>query len=243
MRRRLVLFALVIILSASRVFAAAVVVQCIGTEGVTGTQVTNFGVNITGGNAIIFRSYINSGNEATISVSDATNGTYGVVADYSAFSTPPNRDLYIIAKRNLTGGFTQITITPSDAGHTFSYRACEVSGLDNAATPQTDSSLEGSATSHVMGGSATLTGTGLVVGVSVFGDGVDDTAGTGYTAEGDVTSVGGFFQRKIATFTGEQAAFTVSPATNATSIVALFVESTGGGGGGGRHRMLRGVGR
>ncbi len=242
MRRIIFLLAVLSCLS-SRVFAAAVVVQCLGTEGVTGTQTPSFGVNVTGGNAVIFRSYVNAGGAATITVSDATNGTYGEVASLAVFNSDPNRDLYIIAKRNLAGGFAQLTITPSDGTHVFSYRACEVSGLDNAATPQTDSSAEGSSTSHVMGGSATLTGTGLVVGVSVFGDGVDVTAGTGFTAEGDVTSVGGTFQRKIGTFTAEQAPFTVSPTANATSIVALFVESTGGGGGGGRHRMLRGVGR
>jgi hypothetical protein len=233
------ILATLLLLCAAPSFAAVVVVQeKVSAGGVASDQTISFAVNVTGGNAVVVAIGRISG-AGTYTVSDATNGTYPeTCADGTG-----DKDGVLYVKRNVTGGFTNITFDVSSNDGNVIYTAWELSGVDNVSAIGCDPNDEGSATSHVCGG-AGLTGTGFFGCAISCGASVDYTPGAGYTDNNDVTAVAATAMYAIKTGAGEQGPFTVSSATSCHPALILVPQSSGGGGGGSTHRArtLMGVG-
>jgi hypothetical protein len=207
--------------------AAAVVVQEASNEWTTQTSGTlTFGSNVTTGNAVVVCVLQAATGNRTFAVSDATNGTYTQHVFLEDASDPNDASAGIHAKRNLTGGFTVVTVTVTGGTTSWLMYGFEVSGLDNAAAPQTGSVEETSATSHLTS-STGLSATGLGVSCAQLGGSATATAGSGWILD---SAASGFYmvQHQVATFSGNQGAFTLDASQVSWGVLALFAEASAG---------------
>lgn len=192
---------------------------------------------MTAGNTFVV-SVVRTAGTGTFSVSGSVDGAFTATINNS----PTN--LWVFTKRNVTGGSQTVTLNGTDDGGTTFYYGSwlELSGADTMASITTDSTSDGSGTSHMCAATG-LTGTGLFLCVGGFGSLATVTLGTGWTSENELTAVGAVIERKIETGSSEKGTFTTSVSTNTFAALVFFPEASGGGGGGGaRSRLLIGVG-
>lgn len=220
---------LVCLLMTTPAFAAVVVVQNLGVhDDVAGNQV--FTKTVTGTNALVVGIFVNSGTGTITGCSGSINGALTQTAADGTYD-------WIFSKRNITGGAETITCTSSDGASTaYTSTGYELSGLDNAATPQTD--LESNTdTSHACY-SPGITGTGFFFAVSTFGSTSDVTLGSGYTSDMNLTGAAGMSEYVIKAGSSETTPFVTSTSLFQQCAAAFFSEAAGGGGGGGGHHVL-----
>ena len=195
-----------------------------------------FDAPVTGGNAVVVIVAVGS-TASTIAASDATNGTYDVTvsADDGAEMSATR------SKRNLTGGFSTVSVTSSVTGNGVVFMF-EVSGLDTGAAPSTGSIENGSgSTSHVSSASG-LSGTGFSVCGAMLNT-IVATEGTGWTPLAS-PSTARFCQYRTGTVSNNDGPFTTASGTGSIAVMAVFAEAAGVGGGSKppRSRSTLGVG-
>ena len=132
-----------------------------------------------------------------------------------------------MSKRGVAGGFTSITLDPSDETTVFEVRYWELSNVDSAGAVAEDDTggQTANGTSQICGQTG-LTGTGFFLGFAIFSTfATNTTAGSGYTIDGDATTTPGIIQRQIATLTANQAPYTMADSNQTFGAMFLFAEA------------------
>jgi hypothetical protein len=167
----------------------------------------------------------------TWTVSDAVNGTY-TLHENLLLVLSTRLAAVLGSKRNVTGGFSTVTLNSMASSADWVTDMYEVSGLDNAlAVTSSNHSDSGTGMSSPCGDSG-LTGTGFIFCISLFTDGnflVDGGATTppsGWTNDSISTSV--LATRHISTFSSEVGTFTTANAVQTYSAIALFKTAAAG---------------
>lgn len=225
--RRVWLLLACLLLPAPAWAAAAVVQKQVAQSCGTSPCTVNFAGNVTTGNAVIVgAACVNGCSSTTFAYSDATNGAY--TSHVNSISASTGRTSGIGSKRNLTGGFTTVTITATGGMTGGVVSLYEVSGLSTGATVLFGSIDDASATSHPCTSSG-LSGTGFALCVGNNNSGPTITPTASWTDD----SGGSLFvlmQQRITTFSSETATYTTSPATTAVQAMALWLEPSAAGG-------------
>lgn len=188
---------------------------------------------IFGGTDLVFDSPVTNGNAVVVAIalgatatshgaSDATNGAYSGLV----FRSSTSRSASVLAKRNVTGGFTTVTLTSSDTG---SGRAAifEVSGLDTSASPLTGDALNTAVTNHVSSGSG-LSGSGFTVSAAMLSANVNWTPGTDYTNATSTTSNSRMIQYRTIALSTNDGPFSTASSVGSTAVMALLLDVVAG---------------
>jgi hypothetical protein len=209
--------------------AAAAIVQSAQNESCGTPCTVTFGGNVTTGNAVIVRAVcINNCVSDVMAASDATNGAY--TKHVELMNGTGSRTSAILSKRNVTGGFTVVTVTSTGgASQAVLAWANEVSGLSTAGTVLTDSKESATATSKNCSTSG-LTGSGFSACVASSGDNnPNNTPGTGWT-ESSSDALFAFAQHRVTAVSSDLGPWTSSANANATAVQAMFPEAASAGG-------------
>lgn len=187
----------------------------------------SFDSNVTTGNTVALVVVKDNPNvDTTISASDATNGSYTLVERLSTVDF--SREIYLFVKRNVTGGFTQVTVSSNQAATDGQAALFEVSGLDNSASIVSgDNDVTGSASFNMA--SAGLTATGFLFGGTIISNAFQvNTIENGYVQTND--SAQAIFVRgwaKDRAWSSTQGAVTTAASENAASAIAIIPAQTG----------------
>ena len=234
-RRTLVLTYLVWLGWTTQADAAVAIVQSVLESSCVATTScnVNFSGNVTGGNGVVV-GVVRSDAPASVNFtcSDGTNGSYSVAVTQTSASTA--RQVTFCEKRNLTGGFTQVTIN-ADVSATYFIYMYELSGLSNVLSPLTGSNDDSAQINHTCSTSG-LNGTGFGICIGANSAGNAPTFGGSYTM--DNTSVFLFAARGIQTWASEQGNFTSSSENYVTALMIMREPDPAG-----VDLALRGVGR
>jgi hypothetical protein len=239
---RVLAFALAAFLGTSALLEAAVLQQggsckALGSIQSLSSSPTNlvFDSSVTNGNAIVVVVVVGVA-ASTIGASDGTNGTY---VNDSSIGTDSD-SAAILSKRNVTGGTITVSVTSSATGNGH-FWICEVSGLDNAASPLIGNNDEAATTTHVCS-TAGLSGTGIAFCAVEFTTNATTTPGASYTALPASGSTARWGQYSIGVFSANQGPFTTTASIADVAAMAVYVDAAAGGGGTSSKSLL-GVGR
>lgn len=193
-------------------------VQSNGGARGPGNSTVVFGANTVTGNAVIVGITHGSGTNGSYTVSDATNGTYN--------NTVISSDLAMIRdKRNITGGFTTVSITAPGADSNYTVWCFEIAGADNVLSIQTGSIFEGAAVTSHVSSSVGLSATGFALAAASFGDaGGTITPGTNWTRVTGGTNAGIIIQYRIALFSSDTGQYTTSASVITAGALAIVPE-------------------
>lgn len=198
--------------------AAVTITQTSGSDK-TGDNTIAFGGNTTTGNTVVVVIRYGSGTHAAFSISDATNGTYAITGNHDNWAT-------IFHFRNITGGWTTVSIDAPASDTGYYVQIYELSGASASLSIVTDIAVNASGTVHQCADSGGLSGTGFAACVGTYGAVASSTTpGSGWTLRGSGT--GGVVQDKIATFTNELGPFTTGSSVDSVTVFALFPEEGG----------------
>lgn len=206
---------------------SALVVQKVVNQTFSGVSSgnVNFAGNVITGNAVIV--LVETSGSRGVTASDATNGSY--VTDAEQPTT--DRFAHICSKRNLTGGFTQVSISISGGVTNFVVSIYEVSGLNNV-SPQTGlNSMAGTSVNHICSDTL-LSGTGFWAACCALngsGGGLITPSGT-WMLDTPTTGVEQVHMSQVATLNNEQGAFTTAVDISSWGALAFYVESAVAGG-------------
>ncbi len=176
---------------------------------------------VTTGNAVIVA--VASGADATppiFGASDATNGAYSSIVQNGEAGW--GRSSGILAKLNVTGGFTTVSVTASTTNNG-TFAIYEVSGL-SAATATSGTNNEQSGSTTVNCAAPGLSGTGIAVCAAMASAGSTPTPEAGYTFD-NVTPTVRLLQHKVGTMASSQGTMTAGSAQTYFSVMAIFPES------------------
>lgn len=238
MRRRLPWLVALALLVPAVVHGATIVNQNWDESGACTTPCTiAFSSNVTTGNAVIVRaSCVNGCNFHTFAASDATNGAYtkDIENSVSVASTA------LLSKRNVTGGFTTVTLTVTGGGTpTILWYIDEVSGLSTAGTVLTGMNTATGTSNNCS--TSGLTGSGFSVCIAAVNNNPVFTAGTGWTAWAS-GSLFEFTQHRITAISSNQGPWTAASSVNYWSVMAMYPDATAAAGGCRAALSLLGVG-
>lgn len=180
-----------------------------------------FGSSVQTGSTIVVLVAI-SATGTTIGASDATNGAYTV----AQLRNPGARAACVLYKHNVTGGFTQVTITSSVSG-TGRAAIVEFTGAD-AGTPTTGFYSTASTSEDHYCSTLGVTGSGFVGAASAGGNGSDWSPDAPFTALTSTTAN----QRRLYYRTGSSSAerahyTTTGTLQNSDGAMALFPDASG----------------
>ncbi len=177
---------------------------------------------VTNGNAVIVAVVSAADAAAPIyAASDATNGAYSSIVQNNLPGFQRNSG--ILAKLNVTGGFTIVSVTASTTANG-TFAIFEVSGL-SADAAQTGSKDQDVDNLIVDCSSVALSGSGFAVGAAMITSGQTPSMESGYTFANVVPTVR-CLEYQAGTITNSKATMTMAAAQAYAACMALFPETT-----------------
>lgn len=203
---------------------AVSIVQVVKQRGINGVQNVVIAAP-SASNAIFITVGVESGS-TSFAASDTINGSY--TKDVAAGPFTGLDDIAIFSKRNISAGFTTVTITPTNLSAAYDYVIYEVSGLGSTGTPGSDSytDFSGVNTAHFLGATG-VNGSGFALGVSTFTTSRNPTALSGWTKQDGTGSNGTVHMSKVSTsFANDKGPFSLNAVAGTSGIMAIYSEVT-----------------
>jgi hypothetical protein len=144
-----------------------------------------FNTNNTAGNfiAVCVRAGMSG---QTITVTDSRGNTYRRAVQYNVTTDTPNGDtLGIFYAENIAGGANTVSVSDTIAG-TLRFAIVEYSGVATANSLDVVAMAQGTSAAATSGSATTTANGDLMVGAMLSGDGVNWTAGSGYSIAASV---------------------------------------------------------